>query len=202
MAKKRIIAVDVDDVLLDSAWHIINYYNETHGTDIQLQDMYSRDTTVWGVSDIDIAIRRVDVYLTSEAYTNLAPMPEAVRAISRLSSAHELHVVTGRGDFIAEPTRQWLRRHFADAFQTVEFTNFIRPSDGQVKSRPKADVCSQIGADMLIDDHLHHAQAVAAAGMGVILLDRPWNQSETLPTGVTRVGSWPEIEALLLSGVS
>ncbi len=162
MAKRLTIAVDIDDVLVDTAQYIIDSYNKTHGTTMQLSDYYSNDLAVWNVGDADTAIKRVNKYLEAEGYTKIPPMPEAVHTIGRLSAAHELHVITGRPDFVAESTERWLAENFSNAFHTVVFTNFYSPSDSKVKSRPKAEACTDIGADVLIDDHLHHAATVVA----------------------------------------
>ncbi len=53
-----------------------------------------------------------------------------------------------------------LDQYFPGVFQSIECTGFF---DG--KARSKADVCKQLGADLLIDDHLHHAKAGAQIGI-------------------------------------
>ena len=52
-----------------------------------------------------------------------------------------------------------------------------------------------LGADILIDDHIAHAEDVAAAGLKAIVFgDYPWNQKEMLPEGMVRCADWTSVE--------
>jgi uncharacterized HAD superfamily protein len=46
---------------------------------------------------------------------------------------------------------------------------------------------------IMIDDNLPTVIECAEKGIKALLLDHPWNQTESLPTDVTRVFSWDEI---------
>ena len=87
-----------------------------------------------------------------------------------------------------------LDKHFPDIFHSIEFTGLY---GGQPRS--KADVCRELNADLLIDDHLAHALPVAQCGVDVLLFGNyPWNQTkEKLPGNIRRVKGWDEIAALL-----
>lgn len=41
--QKHIIAIDCDDVLVETAPLILAHYNKTYGTHLELKDMYSKD---------------------------------------------------------------------------------------------------------------------------------------------------------------
>jgi 5'(3')-deoxyribonucleotidase len=186
--KKQIIAIDCDDVIVASAPAILDHYNKTYGTDIAIEDFYGEELAAYPATE------RVDEYLASEEYKNLPPLQEAIHAIRQLGEHHELHVVTGRADYLAEATHTMLKKHFPDIFRSVEFTNYFGKN-----SRSKAQVCKDIGADLLIDDHLHHAEVVAAEGIEVLLFgDYPWNKADTLPPNITRVRGWNDIVERLL----
>jgi hypothetical protein len=87
-----------------------------------------------------------------------------------------------------------LERYFHGLFTSVEHTGMFGKT-----ARSKGDVCVEIGADLLIDDHLHHAQQVAAKNIDVLLFGNyPWNQAETLPKHIRRVQGWADVEELLL----
>ncbi len=191
---KLVIAIDCDDVIVPTASLILAYYNKKYGTAIALKDFYSNDLSVWDTPDDATAINRVEEYLMSEEYQNAEPFSEAIKVIQALSRWHELHIITGRPDFLTGATTRMLAQYFPDIFKTVQFTNFF----GQ-KSRSKAEVCQQLSIDFLIDDHLHHAKAVADCGVQVLLFgDYPWNESLDLPKGIQRVKSWQAISSLLL----
>jgi 5'(3')-deoxyribonucleotidase len=193
--KKLIIAIDCDDVLVPTASLILDHYNRTYSTSIALKDFYSKDLSVWGVSDVATAIERVEAYTKTEEYQHTKPFEDSIEPIRELSNYHELHLVTGRADFLTVATTNMLTEHFPDLFTSLEFTNFF----GQ-KARSKADVCTQLNVDYLIEDHLHHAKVVAGCGTNVLLFgDYPWNQTdEVLPPNIQRVRDWHEIVSALI----
>lgn len=192
--RQKIIAVDCDDVLVETAPPILNNYNKTYGTHLELKDMYSRDLKVWDVPDSATAIARVEDYLKTDEYRRQPPLREAIEVTKRLAKQHELHIVTGRTEFLAVATQDMLDRYFSGIFQSIEFTGFFGN-----RARSKADVCKQFNADVLIDDHLHHAEAVANVGIDVLLFGNyPWNRTDTLPANMHRVKDWYAIEKLLM----
>ena len=173
---------------------ILDYYNKTYGTNIALKDFYSKDLDIWGVADVATAVARVEAYARTEEYQHTKPFEDSIESIRELGKYHELHLVTGRADFLTAATTNMLTEHFPDLFASLEFTNFFRE-----KARSKADVCMQLNADYLVEDHLHHAKVVAECGTNVLLFgDYPWNQSdEPLPSNIQRVRNWHEIVDVL-----
>lgn len=197
--RKLVIAVDCDDVIVSTAPATLDYYNHKYGTNVPLRDFYSNDLSLWKAPDNDTAVRRFNEFIESEEFFDLAPTKEAIGVLQDLAAYHELHVVTGRPDFVEASTLAWLQRHLPDIFKTAVFTNYFTLSDGIAKPRSKAEVCQEIGADYLIDDHLHHAEMVASEGINVLLFgDFPWNQADTLPPRVTRVDGWTQVRKILL----
>jgi len=193
--KKPIIAIDYDDVIINSAPYTIKHYNKTYGTKLNLKDFYSKEVASWGTDSYATAIKRVNDYALTDEFQNIAPTQVTIKAIQHLSKQYELHIVTGRSDFLLEATHKILDTYFPNLFQSVEFTNFF--SD---KPRSKAHVCMQLGADILIDDHLHHAKVVAECGTRVLLFgDYPWNSTDMLPPNIERARNWHEVEQLLLA---
>jgi 5'(3')-deoxyribonucleotidase/dephospho-CoA kinase len=193
--KYHTIAVDCDDVLVETAPLILDHYNKTYGTQLELKDMYSKDLKVWGVPDAATAIERVEGYLKTDEYRNAPPLQEAIAATKRLAKYYELHIVTGRTEFLAVATQAMLDQYFPGVFQSIEFTGFFGDT-----ARSKAGVCKELGADLLIDDHVHHAMQVAESGIDVLLFgEYPWNQTTELPSNVRRVRDWEAVTDVLLS---
>ena len=152
---------------------------------------------MWDVPDSATAIARVEGYLKTDEYRNAPPLQEAMTVAKHLAEHHELHIVTGRTEFLAIATQDMLDRYFPGVFQSIEYTGFFGD-----KARSKADVCQQIGAGLLIDDHLHHAAEVAARGIDVLLFgEYPWNQADELPANIRRIKGWDEVAKVLLSGM-
>jgi len=57
---KPIIAIDCDDVIVGSAPYILQHYNTTYGTTLDISDFYSEDLTLWGTTSRAEAIKRVE----------------------------------------------------------------------------------------------------------------------------------------------
>lgn len=192
--KKRIIAIDCDDVIVGTAPAILDFYNREYGATLELKDFYSKDLALWAADDEQTAIGRVDAFLMTSEYQHMPPFQEAIDIIHQISKHHELHVVTGRSDFLTQATEDMLNKYFPGIFRSVEYTNFFSKTP-----RSKADVTRQLGADLLIDDHLHHAEVVAATGVDVYLFgEYPWNQTDQLPPRITRVRDWTTVAERLL----
>jgi len=149
---------------------------------------------MWKAPSRDEAIRRVEEYLKTPGYQTIPPFEETVRTIKKLAEYHELHVVTGRTEFLSVATEAMLAQYFPDIFTSIEYMGMF---SGHNLS--KGDVCEQIRADLLIDDHMMHAEQVAAKGIQVLLFgEYPWNQGKILSPHITRVRDWAEVEKVLL----
>ncbi len=195
MSEKLTIAVDMDDVVVETAEAIIAHTRENYDAPITINDFYSRDPDLWGAPDTKTAIARVNAFLDTKEYFESAPVQEAVHALRGLNRYHNLYIVTGRPDFTELATRNWLQQHLPDLFADVIFTNYFDDS----KVRTKGDVCMELGADVLIDDHLDHCVSALESGVRPYLFGQyPWNATDELPDGITRVAHWPDVERMLL----
>ena len=192
-SKRLVIAIDCDDVLIPTSRVTIDDYNRKYGTNLQLANFYgpaAKDT--WGTDDEDVALARVNDYIQSDEFAQLAPYHEAVLAVKALSLQHELHLVSGRPDFLESVTRKMLTEYFPGCFKSVEHTNYMVLSTSKAKKRTKGEVCLQLGADLLIDDHIDHGESVIKAGIKKMILfgDYPWSQNRVLTKGIVRCVDW------------
>lgn len=190
--KRLVIAIDCDDVLLTTAPHLVNFYNNTYGTTLELRHMYNPvEIAAWGTDAEDVAITRIHEFLRTEEHAAIAPNPEAIAAVKELAKQHELHLVTGRADFLEPVTQRMLDRYFPGCFRTVEHTNYLNLSTDNVLRRSKGEVCRAIGADILIDDHVKHGESALGRVEKVLIFgDYPWNQRKVLPAGMFRCINW------------
>lgn len=141
--------------------------------------------------DAETIIGRVKAFYESTDHAAMVPFAEACMATKQLSRSHDLMIVTSRPDSTQPHVHAIVKKHFPRTFERIHFTNgYAAAKDARI--RKKSEVCKEIGAAVLIDDALIHAQEVAAAGIPVLLPDRPWNRDHT-PKGVTRVHGWDEI---------
>lgn len=93
MQKGRILAVDIDDVIIETSPLLMRYYNKTYGANIGLEDMYSGNLQRWGVSDWTTAISRFEAYLETDEYRSKLPLREAISAIKKLSECVTLYTL-------------------------------------------------------------------------------------------------------------
>lgn len=188
MPKNLRIGVDVDDVLAESLPGYLEAFQRRFGHEVKIEEaaweIFRRypeisATQMWGFfSELEAS----DFLGTRPLY------PEAVEAVRTLSSSgHRLFVVTGRLSQHREHTRRLLER--AGLLGVFEE---LAHRDGEPAPEYKTRMVRQLRLDLLIEDELHVALAVAVVPIPVLLFDRPWNRGE-LPTGITRVRDWSQV---------
>lgn len=192
----RSIAVDLDDVLFDFIGHFFDWHNEAYDTELQAEDMVHEFLwEVWGGTR-EQAAERVPRFFREINMAELDPMEGAVSALKRLRQDFRWIVISARDPAAADATRAWIDGFFPDVFEDIAL-GAGNPLPGNPKTT-KADLCVEMGADLLLDDQLVNARQVAEAGIPVLLFgDRPWNQADSLPRNVQRVQDWPDVVSLL-----
>lgn len=188
---KKVIAVDFDDVILPFSQGFVDYHNVNHATNVTYDDWYTWEVHEVFGCDAETIAERMSTFLLTPEHNLLEPLPGTKDALAELSRTNHLEIVTSRQDTSRNNVHEWINLHFPKTFRQVHFTNSFAAKIGQVK-RAKSEVCLQIGAQLLIEDALSHAEEVAKIGIPVLLPDRPWNREHT-PVGVTRVHSWSDI---------
>ncbi|MFZ2544492.1 MAG: hypothetical protein WAW80_00775 [Candidatus Saccharimonadales bacterium] len=197
--RRLVIAIDCDDVMVPTAYKTLNHYGEKYGHAVDPAAFYEGTAEDWGVTELKEASKRIENYFRSNDFRDFAkvPFPEAVVAIPALARVHELHLVTGRADFMEQTTQEMVDEYFPECFQSVVHTNFFKDRF----RRTKGQVCREIGAHVLIDDHIVHGHSVIDDGVenAIIFGDYPWNERDYHPEwsmddklrpGLVRVSDW------------
>lgn len=185
--KRLIIAIDCDDVLLHATEYVVATYNETHGTNVQLEHAHMSRNDEWQAEREEVFRRLADIQ-RSDGYAQIAPLEETIQAIRELSGHHELHLVTARGEDVIDVTRAMIDEYFPGCFTTI---NHVGPD------KSKGEMCAALHADVLIDDGLQHL--TTARGCGVVhriwFGDYPWQADDGSGAGTFRARNWAEVEA-------
>lgn len=189
--QQQVVAFDFDDVLMHFNVGFIAFHNRIYGTNIKYNEVFSYDMELVYGCDAEVILERVKAFYQSSDHAEVEPIPGAVEAVRCLRDRHLLDIVTSRPDTFRECTHTWIERFFPGIFRALHFTNGFGAANG-VRKRLKSEICKEIGAIVLVDDALKHAEEVAKKGIPVLLPDRPWNRDYT-PRGVIRVKSWDEI---------
>ena len=92
--------------------------------------------------------------------------PEAAPVLDRLSSAHEIYIVTGRSDAGEPLLRRWLRRHHLD----TRIAGIRMAPPGLRPPQHKLAVARMLGIDAHIDDDPRTAYHLAESGVPHVYL--------------------------------
>lgn len=189
---KKIIGVDLDDVLMRFNEALCLWNNAQHGTSHTKADFYSYEfDRVWGCTNEE-ALSRVRAFCYSPEHADASPTEGAVEAL-RVLQKETLHIITARPPIVRKPSLTWIKKHFKNTACNIHFVGKDDEKEICHHTTSKPEMCKALGIEVFIDDSLVHARGIAKEGIPVFLFDAPWNQTEKLPSNVERVFSWQEI---------
>lgn len=174
---KKIICVDMDEVIADALGEHLLRYNAEFNEKLTVADLHGR--WIWDYVPPE-RLARLEHYIRSDDFfSNLHVMPDAQRVLERLQERYEVYIATAAMEVPTSFTAkfEWLKIHFP----------FIRPSH--------IVFCGDKGilrGDYLIDDNPRQLRRFKGEG---ILFSAPAN---AFVTGFRRVNSWIDIERLFL----
>lgn len=184
-----IIGVDLDDVLGDSFFALDQFHNDKYGTTIKREDHNSYDLPkIWNATPGQCRERMIE-FNSSVNNDNIEPIPAAQKGLKKLSKKHKIKIITSRMEEFKDRTKKWLKKNFPDHDFEVYHANHYYG----LNEHKKSHFCKKLGVDVLIDDCLEYAIECSDENIPVLLLDKPWNQSDELPKNVTRVKDWDEV---------
>lgn len=180
----------MDDVIFEFNNDFLSYHNKEYGTSLTKNDVvtYSMEHTLKCTQEE--AFKRMFRFYSTPEHENAGIIQGASEALTLLKETNELHLISSRGDQIADLTLRWIHKNFPGYFKSIQLTNQCYGLPGKLRS--KADVCKELKIDVMVEDSLSQAEDISSAVSKVFLLDCPWNQGE-LPKNVVRVYSWADI---------
>lgn len=198
---RKVVAVDIDDVLFDEHQSMRLFINKNYGLQ-HTTEHYDIEgpywgywQKVWGV-DEEESKRRYITYVESGAKTKPTLVPGAIEAVNELKRRYELAVITSRYDpDVVNTTPAWLEEHFPQIFKRVEFVI----DWGTDRKMSKGIIAEKIGASYLVDDSYLHCQSAAEQGIQGILFgdygySRQYRGEHPL---ITRAYNWKEVVGFL-----
>ena len=191
-SSKKVVAVDADEVLAEFMEHFLMFHNARYETRFTKSEITSfRFEEVFKIEERDV-LRRIGEFYEDQVIHNIRPVEGAEEGINSLiDKGYQLEIITARPPYYRQITVDWVEKHFPGKFEQIHFA--FNPFNINSERLTKAEICKQIGAEVLIDDNLVNALDCADRGITVYLMDAPWNQVEELPKKVIRVKSWEEI---------
>ncbi len=191
---KQTIAIDIDDVLADSAAGFVSFSNNKWGTNLTVDD-YTEDWAVMWQIEHAVSVQRAQTIYQSGVVRNFQHSEESIDVLKKLKQNYKLVVTTSRSKKVQEDTHEWLDRHYQGIFDDIHFAGFYDVYTPHSTKMTKAELCKSIGADYIVDDHPKHCFAAAEAGIKAVLFgDYIWSRKlGKLPPDVTRARNWSEV---------
>lgn len=192
-SSKPVLAIDLDDTLVDNAIHVIEAYNRIEGGTISLNDVYVAQKLGdplhgWHHNRDEARIWIRDYLVSEEGLAESRPLPETIAALKQLAEQYELWIVTGRNLTWQKGTKEWVDRYLPGLFAGIRHCG----------DTPKSEVCAEINAHTIIDDSPYYLSFCVKAGMQAILFgEYPWN-ADAPEAGITRAKDWDEVVEVLL----
>ncbi len=179
------IAVDVDDVLVETKKKFIKYINNNSSYSAiysRLDSFYIEN--VLGISKLQL-LAMLSSFESSSDFGDLRPVKNAQKAIAYLKRHHDLVIVTARDIRHKTITEKLINKYFPHTFSQIYFASNNHNS--------KARICVKEKINLIIEDHYEYALHCAVREITAILLARPWNLNYKNHHRIVRFNSWSEI---------
>lgn len=168
-----ILALDVDEVVLDMIPEWLRRYNEKYGDSVRPEDVDR-----WDFTQVcpKAGARVYDLLREPGFYSRVEPVPGALEDVQRARSLGMRVVFVS--SCVVGTVDDKVRRLIDTGFlpDTKNQRNFFAATDKTL-----------VNADVLVDDNVDNVEAWAATGRRAFLKDHPHNRSRKTP--VPRVGT-------------
>lgn len=192
---KRIIAVDIDDVLAASTDAVRKFVNERYSLDLQEShyqikaEYWGYYEAVWDQHDLNgdgILDEFHAQYVINQS--NIDSIKGAVEVLTELANRYRLVAVSSRRQEMQPETERWIRHTFGDVFEVVRC---ISSRDTKID---KGEACFELGASFLIDDNVQHCISAKQQGIQPILFgEYGWQHEQEIPIDLVRCMNWCEV---------
>lgn len=172
LMKKQVIAIDIDDTILDSTGFIRSKTNQLTGKQLS-EDAYKVEGDYWGyyervwiAHEIDkvMDMGKIHEYMLKN-HLEVPLLPGAEFAILQLMKKYKIVLITSRELSFEAVTKKWLKRQFGDSYPEVYFSQGHKST----KHKNKGQICKDIGASWLIDDNVQHCKDATKENIKAIL---------------------------------
>lgn len=182
------LGFDLDDVVVNTIPSIVNFYNNRYGGCYMPKDIVSFNLWEVGIGrDREEAIQIVDEFFGLDDSEEMPLIEGSVESLHKLhSEGNKINIVTSRPLRFRVKTNRFLNRHLRKIPYEIFYSG-----DFHKQEQTKAEICSRIGIDLMVEDCLQYA--LKFRDIKVCLLDKPWNQDGDLPENLVRVYNWNEI---------
>lgn len=196
MAKKKTIAIDIDDVISETNDSVRQWVNSFTGANLKPQDYkvpgeywgyYERVWEQNGIGD-KIVYKNIDDAVTNDEVT-IPILPGAAYAIKQLKDRFNVILVTSRNPLHEDYTRRWVDEHLGDEIE-IYFARNGRLGVGI----SKGEICKKLGAFILIDDNIEHCVSALENGIEAVAFGNyGWHMELESIEGLVHCEDWPKV---------
>jgi uncharacterized HAD superfamily protein len=171
--KKCNIAIDVDQVLAINFDRVVDALNEHFEVylDPKLVDEYSLENCYTKhfpeLNTKEIRAFLDNLWLDPDYFSKSAPLLPMLKIYPKLAGLsldpQGPLIITSRPDGCKEMTKIWLDKH------GISYKDIIHTDD-------KKSFCKKHKINYMIEDNPHQVREIASAGIGVFMLDYPYNR--------------------------
>ena len=194
--KRRIVAIDIDDVIAAGTDSFRRRINETMGINLT-ESHYSVPGDYWGyyervweingINQADVPRAKIDAEMEIDQ-SHVPLLPGASFAVAQLAKRFDIAIVTACNLNWENATLAWLTSHFGEVFIDVHFAG---NSSGKA-SKSKGQLCREVGAEWLIDDNPEHCMSAIKEGLQPILFgEYGWHHDA--PPDLRKCNNWPAV---------
>lgn len=195
--ERPVIVVDIDGVLFDTPQHAIERWNNLHGTEYKVEDIFDHNAKHdkelfrhWhddgAETDKDTGNKFDDgFYGAQKDVANYLLMPGAQEVLTKLKAEYDasLHALTARDkNNLEDVTLTALGEHFgvgeADE-HLIDELHFSGDPDfvGDTQADKGTILRDKLGAHIMVEDSVANAQSSKKANVATFVLSRTYNQT-------------------------
>lgn len=191
---KRVIAVDIDDVVVPLAHPAVAFVRGRTGIAVTVAEFYDGNPdghTPSGLANRTFSVLTQEFVRTKGAQSR-PPIVGAENALNQLSGAYDIQFVTSRDVSLIELTRRWFEKYMQGlAFSpSIHFLGNVYVG-GETKT--KAEYCDEVWAAYFIDDQIRYVEQFNHSSTVAILFgDYLWDSGVSTQHCV-RAEDWDEV---------
>lgn len=183
--KELNLCIDIDGTITE-AYYWLPRVNDYFNTKIT-----PKDVTVYEIHEV-LGVDRTAYELFYALYGEALHLESKIRkgvkkVLDNLYKEHGIHFITAREERMKAVTYMWLSHH-----------KIPMDSLTLLGSHNKVGTAKDLNCDIFIEDRYENAIQLAEAGFEVLLIDCNYNRG-SLPSKVTRVTNWYEIENIIVN---
>jgi uncharacterized HAD superfamily protein len=165
---------------------LLTFYNLKKGKKLSKEDFFTYN--FWEVrgGTREEAFKFADEFYKSEFFEDAKPIDGAIESIKSLIEKNEIFIITARPASWKKKTEEWIKKHLGTHFK-IFYSNDLH----QTSKKTKAQLCSELNVDIMIEDIDDFALDCASSNIRVLLFDKPWNKN-IKHKNIIRVKSWAE----------